>query len=100
MDTGNSGRNHVWDRCQEFVFITHAIVECRITIGQQERHPGNSFNANAVRLRLHALAYNFANFLRTMALPVEVEWWSMTTPHDRVVRIGAKIVRHSRSITF
>ncbi len=28
-----------------------------------------SFKANAVRLQLHALAYNLANFLRTLALP-------------------------------
>jgi hypothetical protein len=60
----------------------------------------HSFTANAVRLQLHALAYNLANFLRTLALPVEVEQWSMTTLRDRLVKIGAKIVRHSRSITF
>jgi hypothetical protein len=46
------------------------------------------------------LAYNLANFLRTLALPVEVEQWSMTTLRDRLVKIGAKIVRRSRSITF
>jgi hypothetical protein len=60
----------------------------------------HSFKANTVRLQLHALAYNLANFLRTLALPVEVEKWSMTTLRDRLVKIGAKIVRHSRSITF
>ncbi len=27
------------------------------------------FAANVVRLHLHALAYNLANFLRTLALP-------------------------------
>ena len=35
--------------------------------------------ANAVRLQLHALAYNLANFMRTLALPKEVEPWSLTT---------------------
>ena len=34
---------------------------------------------NAVRLQLHALAYNLANFMRTLALPEEVEHWSLTT---------------------
>jgi hypothetical protein len=58
------------------------------------------FAANAVRLQLHALAYNLANFLRTLALPEEVKHWSMTTLRDRLVKIGAKIVRHGRSITF
>ena len=58
------------------------------------------FPANAVRLQLHALAYNLANFLRTLALPAEVAQWSMTTLRERLVKIGAKIVRHGRSITF
>ena len=56
--------------------------------------------ANAVRLQLDALAYNLANFLRTLALPAEVAQWSMTTLRDRLVKIGAKIVRQGRSITF
>ena len=34
------------------------------------------FAANAVRLQLHALAYNLANFLRTLALPEAVKHWS------------------------
>ena len=58
------------------------------------------FAANAVRLQLHALAYNLANFLRTPALPEEVRQWSMTTLRDRLVKIGARIVRHGRSISF
>ncbi len=58
------------------------------------------FAANAVRLQLHALAYNLANFLRTLALPDEVAQWSMTTLRERLVKIGARIVRHGRSITF
>ncbi len=58
------------------------------------------FTANAVRLQLHALAYNLANFLRTLALPEAIGHWSMTTLRDRLVKIGAKIVRHGRSITF
>ena len=58
------------------------------------------FAANAVRLQLHALAYNLANFLRTLALPDEVKHWSLTTLRDRLVKIGAKVVRHGRSIIF
>ncbi len=56
--------------------------------------------ANAVRPQLHALAYKLANFLRTLALPEEVKHWSLTTLRNRLVKIGAKIVRHGRSITF
>ncbi len=33
----------------------------------------HSFRNNAVSLQLHALAYNLGNFLRTLALPQEVE---------------------------
>ena len=58
------------------------------------------FVVNAVRLQLHALAYNLGNFLRTLTLPDAVSHWSMTTLRDRLVKIGAKIVRHGRSITF
>jgi hypothetical protein len=58
------------------------------------------FAANAVRLQLHALAYNLANFLRTLALPAEAAQWSLTTPRQRSVKIGARIVRHGRPISF
>jgi len=44
--------------------------------------------------------YSFANFLRTLALPEEVKHWSLTTLRERLVKIGAKIVRHGRSIIF
>ena len=33
----------------------------------------HAFRHNAVRLQLHALTYNLANFMRTLALPEEVE---------------------------
>ena len=46
----------------------------------------HSFKANAVRLQLHALAYNLANFLRTLALPEEVKQWSLITLRDRLVK--------------
>ena len=58
------------------------------------------FAANAVRLQLHALAYNLANFLRTMALLDEAKQWSLTTLRERLVKIGARIVRHGRSVIF
>jgi Transposase DDE domain group 1 len=53
-----------------------------------------------VRLQLHALAYNLANFLRTLALPEEVEHWSLTTLREKLVKIGARIVRHGRYVVF
>ncbi len=59
-----------------------------------------SMTANAVRLQLHALAYNLANFLRTLALPDEVERWSLSTLREKVVKIGAKVIAHARSTVF
>jgi hypothetical protein len=53
-----------------------------------------------VRLQLHALAYNLANFMRTLALPEEVEHWSLTTLREKLVKIGARIVRHGRYAVF
>ena len=42
----------------------------------------------------------FANFLRTLALPAEVEHWSLTTLREKLVKIGARIVRHGRYVVF
>ncbi len=60
----------------------------------------HGFRSNAVRLQLHALAYNLGNFLRTLALPQAVEHWSLTTLREKLIKIGAKIVRHGRYATF
>jgi hypothetical protein len=60
-------------------------------------HP---FMDNAVRLQLFALAYNLANFMRRLALPEQVKHWSLTTLRERLVKIGAKVVRHARYFVF
>jgi Transposase DDE domain group 1 len=39
-----------------------------------------TFGANAVRLQLHALAYNLGNFVRTLAIPKMAQPWSLTSP--------------------
>ena len=59
-----------------------------------------AFRDNAVRLHLFALAYNLANFLRSLALPREVAQWSLTTLREKLVKIGARIVRHGRYVVF
>ena len=53
-----------------------------------------------MRLQLHALAYNLANFLRSLVLPQEVEQWSLTTLREKLVKIGARIVRHGRYVVL
>jgi hypothetical protein len=58
------------------------------------------FQNNAVRLQLHALAYNFGNFMRTLALPEAVKHWSLTSLKEKLVKIGARIVTHGCYVTF
>ena len=52
------------------------------------------FAANAVRLQLHALAYNLGNFMRTLAMPKAAEPWSRTRLREKLIKIGAKVVSH------
>src|SRR3954451_17490856 len=59
-----------------------------------------TFRDNAVRLQLFALAYNLANFLRSLALPDTIAQWSLTTLREKLVKIGARIVRHGRYVVF
>ena len=57
------------------------------------------FRNNEVRLQLHALAYNLANFMRTMALPEAVKHWSLTSLRQKLVKIGSRIIGHGRYVT-
>jgi hypothetical protein len=59
-----------------------------------------TFAANAVRLQLHALAYNLGNFLRTLAMPEPIRDWSFTSLREKLIKIGAKVVSHGRYIAF
>ncbi len=36
----------------------------------------------------------------TLALPQEVEYCSLTTRREKLIKIGAEVVRHGRYITF
>jgi len=60
----------------------------------------HDFVDNQIRLQLFALAYNLGNFLRRLALPREVKHWSLTTLREKLVKIGAKVVKHSRQVIF
>jgi hypothetical protein len=60
----------------------------------------HDFVDNQVRLQLFALAYNLGNFLRRLALPRSVKHWSLTTLRDKLIKIGAKVVAHSRYVFF
>jgi Transposase DDE domain group 1 len=62
-------------------------------VGRPRRPP---FAANAVRLQLHALAYNLGNFLRTLATPEPIKDWSLTSLKEKLIKICAKVVSHGR----
>jgi len=59
-----------------------------------------TFAANAVRLQLHTLAYNLGNFFRQAVLPRSVRHWTLTTLREKLIKIGAKVARHSGKIVF
>ena len=56
--------------------------------------------ANAVRLQLHALAYNLGNFLRTLSTPEPIKKWSLTSLREKLIKISAKLVSHGRYVAF
>jgi hypothetical protein len=56
--------------------------------------------ANAVRLRLHALAYNLDNFLRPLAAPEPIKDWSLTSLKENLLKNGPKVVSHGRTVAF
>jgi hypothetical protein len=58
-----------------------------------------SFAANTVRFQLHALACNLGNLMRTLAMPKTAAPWSLTSLHEKLIKIGAK-VSHGRYVTF
>jgi len=60
----------------------------------------HDFLDNQVRLQLFTLAYNLGNFLRRLALPKSVKKWSLTTLRDKLIKIGARVVSHSRYVIF
>jgi len=60
----------------------------------------HDFVDNQVRLQLFALAYNLGNFMRRLALPKSVKKWSLRTLREKLIKIGAKVVRHSRYVVF
>ena len=60
----------------------------------------HDFVDNQVRLLLFVLAYNMGNFLRQMVLPRSVQHWTLTTLREKLIKIGAKVVWHSRQVIF
>ncbi len=66
--------------------------------------PGNVHSADGWRDVLEPVVARYRDKMtrryRTLAFPDDVKHWSMTALRDRLMKIGARIVRHGRSITF
>ena len=58
------------------------------------------FVSNQVRLGLFVLAYNLGNFLRRLVLPRKIKHGSLRSLLVKLIKIGAKVVRHNRYTTF
>jgi len=58
------------------------------------------FVSNQVRLWLFVLAYNLGNFMRRLILPKKIKHWSLRSLLVKLIKIGAKVVTHSRYVMF
>ena len=56
--------------------------------------------ANRVRLSVFVLAYNLGNFLRRLCLPKAVKHWSLRSVQVKLIKMGGRLVRHSRRLIF
>ena len=56
-------------------------------------------NQRSVKCPLN-FGYNLGNFLRRLALPRKIKHWTLTTLREKLIKIGAKVIRHARYITF
>ncbi|HMD15924.1 MAG TPA: transposase [Terriglobales bacterium] len=54
------------------------------------------FRSNEVRLTLSLLAYNLGNLWRRLALPKQIENWSLTSLQQRLGKTGGRLVKHAR----
>ena len=70
----------------------HALTWTRLSCAK--------YVSNQVRLHLFVLAYNLGNFMRRFALPKEVSHWSLSSIQLKLIKIGAKIISHSRMTVF
>ena len=58
------------------------------------------FVANQVRLQLFILAYNLGNFLRRLTGPKVVKEWFLQSVQLKLIKAGARLVRHARRLVF
>ena len=82
------------------VYNKRGTAEPWLTEGKQAAHwtrlSCHRVRANEVRLQLSVLAYNLGNLWRRLVLPKRIERWSLTSLQQRLVKTGARLVKHAR----
>ena len=53
-----------------------------------------------MRLQLHALAYNLAYFLHTIATPETIKSWWLTSLRELLIKTDTRLVKHARYAVF
>ena len=52
------------------------------------------------KLGVEGISSNLATFLRRIKLPEAMADWSLSSLQLKLIKIGARVVRHARAITF
>jgi hypothetical protein len=53
------------------------------------------FRSNEVRLWLSVIAYNLGNLWRRLVLRRRIGNWSLTSPQQRLLKMGGRLVKHA-----
>jgi len=93
---GSAYNGHFKSNCYHPLFCFNQFGDCEGAL----LRPGNVHSSNQARLALFVLAYNLGNFLRRFTLPKSIRKWSMRTLLTKLIKIGAKIVKHGRYRVF
>jgi Transposase DDE domain group 1 len=97
---------NLWAKPEGVVHVYHGrgIAEPWMKAGKYAlkwtRRSCHRFVANQVRLQLFTLAYNLGNFLRWLTRPKAVMAWSLRSVQLKLVKTGARLVRHARRLVF
>ena len=62
--------------------------------------PGAAGSVDPFDMLRTGLAYNLGNFLRRLCLPKAVKHWSLRSVQIKLIKIGARLVRHARRLVF
>ena len=86
-----------------FCYQARSWTKPRRVVAKVEWHQGGLYprvGFLVTNLTRPAERISLANFLRTLVLPREIELWSLTSLREKLVKIGARIVRHGRHVVF